>query len=566
MSLKDFQVLNRLGEGSFSSVWKVKRLSDGKEYAMKKVKMNALSEKEKQNALNEVRILASISSPYIIGYKEAFFDDSSMTLCIIMEFAAGGDILGKITQHQKNRTAFKEKEIWAAFLQMLKGLKVLHDNKILHRDLKCANVFLTSDGTAKLGDLNVSKIAKNDLAHTQTGTPYYASPEVWQDKPYDSKSDIWSLGCVVYEMAALKPPFRANDLQGLFKKVQKGIFDKIPSIYSKDLNDVIALCLQTNPKVRPSSDQLLVNPIVVKNSGSMDFEVEDESQMDLLGTIKMPRNPKALANQLPKANYQSVDLNDILPNRGRQRGSSANARSSNPLSRESGSVDNLREMNSKAQEKLYTEENSEKARVIRANPGLGLPPRKELDPQKRQISHRVLEGGNVPTPRNDQNSYGDDSNRGRISRDNSRNLPPLSQNNPIYNNRQDELISKYQKIDPRLQQGPNRYESPNSYRRLSGEYVPDKKADYLLQKYNPDQYLQKPPTPSSKPTVTKDQELFMKYNNLYKQSNDLNKAPEYITPYARQNSPGRNQGIYIQNIRNNSPSQRSVDVRPIWWG
>ena len=178
MSLKDFQVLNRLGEGSFSSVWKVKRLSDGKEYAMKKVKMNALSEKEKQNALNEVRILASISSPYIIGYKEAFFDDSSMTLCIIMEFAAGGDILGKITQHQKNRTAFKEKEIWAAFLQMLKGLKVLHDNKILHRDLKCANVFLTSDGTAKLGDLNVSKIAKYDLAHTQTGTPYYASPEV----------------------------------------------------------------------------------------------------------------------------------------------------------------------------------------------------------------------------------------------------------------------------------------------------------------------------------------------------------------------------------------------------
>ena len=295
MSIKDFQILNRLGEGSFSSVWKVKRISDGKEYAMKKVKMNSLSDKEKQNALNEVRILASISSPYIIGYKEAFIDDTSMTLCIIMECAAGGDVLNKIQQHIKNRTFFSEAEIWATFIQMTKGLKVLHDSKIMHRDLKCANVFLTADKVAKLGDLNVSKITKNDLAHTQTGTPYYASPEVWQDKPYDSKSDIWSLGCVVYEMAALKPPFRANDLQGLFKKVQKGIFDRIPSQYSKDLSDVIALCLQTSPTIRPSSDQLLNNPLVVKNSKTMNLYSDEGSQMDLLGTIKMPRNIKALS-------------------------------------------------------------------------------------------------------------------------------------------------------------------------------------------------------------------------------------------------------------------------------
>ena len=90
---------------------------------------------------------------------------------------------------------------------MTSGLKVLHDRSILHRDLKCANVFLNSEGQIKLGDLNVSKIAKYDgLLFTQTGTPYYASPEVWRDQPYDLKSDIWSLGCVLYEMTALKPP------------------------------------------------------------------------------------------------------------------------------------------------------------------------------------------------------------------------------------------------------------------------------------------------------------------------------------------------------------------------
>ena len=95
------------------------------------------------------------------------------------------------------------------FIQIIRGLQALHDLKIVHRDIKCANLFSTKDGVIKLGDLNVSKVAKRGMLQTQTGTPYYASPEVWKDKPYDSKSDIWSVGCVLYEMCALNPPFRA---------------------------------------------------------------------------------------------------------------------------------------------------------------------------------------------------------------------------------------------------------------------------------------------------------------------------------------------------------------------
>jgi len=183
---------------------------------MKKVKMGKLSEREKQNALNEVRILASIHHPNIIGYKEAFFEEATSSLCIVMEYADGGDLLGKISEHKKKGTMFLEKEVWQYFVQITKGLKALHDLKICHRDIKCANVFLTKDGMIKLGDLNVSKVAKKGMLHTQTGTPYYASPEVWKDKPYDSKSDIWSLGCVLYEMAALLPPFRAAHMTGLY--------------------------------------------------------------------------------------------------------------------------------------------------------------------------------------------------------------------------------------------------------------------------------------------------------------------------------------------------------------
>jgi NIMA (never in mitosis gene a)-related kinase len=99
----------------------------------------------------------------------------------------------------------------------------------MHRDIKSANVFMNKDWTCKLGDMNVSKSAdKNGMNFTQTGTPYYASPEVWRDEPYSNKADIWSLGCVLYEMITLKPPFQAEDMQGLYRKVIKGQVKRLP--------------------------------------------------------------------------------------------------------------------------------------------------------------------------------------------------------------------------------------------------------------------------------------------------------------------------------------------------
>ncbi len=142
----------------------------------------------------------------------------------------------------------KEEEIWSIFYQMVAGLHALHKKKIVHRDIKCANVFLKKEGIVKLGDLNVSKVSKAGVMNTQTGTPYYASPEVWQDKPYDKSSDIWSLGAVLYEMVALNPPFQARDMKGLFNKVIKGQYPKIPATYSSDLSSMIATLLKVSPK------------------------------------------------------------------------------------------------------------------------------------------------------------------------------------------------------------------------------------------------------------------------------------------------------------------------------
>lgn len=169
-----------------------------------------------------------------------------------MEYADDGDLFQKIMHHQKNTTWFKEDFIWKIFIMVVKGLKALHDFDIMHRDLKSANVFLNKDGSGKLGDMNVSKVAEKGLSYTQTGTPYYASPEVWRDEAYDIKSDIWSLGCVLYEMITLKPPFRAENMQGLYKKVLKGSYPKISNQFSADIQTIVKSLLQVSSKKRPT--------------------------------------------------------------------------------------------------------------------------------------------------------------------------------------------------------------------------------------------------------------------------------------------------------------------------
>jgi serine/threonine protein kinase len=150
----------------------------------------------------------------------------------------------------------------------------------------------------------VSKVAKKGFLYTQTGTPYYASPEVWKDQPYDIKSDIWSLGCVLYEMATLRPPFRAEDMHGLFKRILKGVYARSPGSYSTSLSDVIDTMLQVKASNRPTCDELFdkVNSIDLSISTPNSSEKENHHpsstcatttttlSLSLLSTIRLPKN------------------------------------------------------------------------------------------------------------------------------------------------------------------------------------------------------------------------------------------------------------------------------------
>jgi NIMA (never in mitosis gene a)-related kinase len=250
----------KLGEGAFSVVYKVRRKEDGQDYAMKKMKIMGFSDRELNNCLNEVRILASIDDSHIVSYKDSFFDELTQSFCIVSEYMDGGDLHHLISKHKSANKLIEEKFVWRVAYHVLRGLSTLHKQNILHRDIKSANIFMTKDHKCiKLGDMNVSIVSANGMAKTQTGTPYYASPEVWKECPYSAKCDIWSLGCVLHEITTFKPPFIANDMKNLKKMILSGVYRRIPSYYSNELESFIRMCLRVDHCSRPAAEELLKN-------------------------------------------------------------------------------------------------------------------------------------------------------------------------------------------------------------------------------------------------------------------------------------------------------------------
>ena len=303
MSLSNFELGKQLGKGSFGSVCIVTRKQDRKIYAMKRVNLSNSPKNEIEAALNEIRLLYSLNHPNIIGYKEAIYDAPSLTLNIVMEFADGGDLLKKIEYNKKNHLRFDENIIWEWIIQLLNGVLYLHTNHIMHRDLKSANIFLMKNGVLKIGDLNVSKLSKNSYARTKTGTPFYLAPEVWEDRPYDYKCDIWSLGCIIYELCALTPPFRGTNFKDLYNNIKNGYYIPISSDYSNDLKQIISKMLITNPNKRLSANDL-INCEIIQNRIKNNPKKDNIKKISLIGTIKMPRNLKDIGRVLPHERYQ----------------------------------------------------------------------------------------------------------------------------------------------------------------------------------------------------------------------------------------------------------------------
>ena len=313
-SYNDFEFIRTLGKGAFSVVYLVRRKEDQKEYALKSITMEKLKECEQQNSVNEIRILASVSHPNIIGYKEAFWDNKKKTLNIVMEYCDDGDLETKIKVMKRNKQKFEESLIWEYAIQIVEGLKALHDKKILHRDLKSANIFLVKGkNQCKIGDLNVSKVMKdNFLINSQIGTPTYSSPEVWNAKPYSYKSDLWSVGCIIYEMCSLRQPFKGNNMEELCNNICSGKLEKISSRYSDALWNMIKMLLEVDVEKRVDCNTFLNSKLIqeiIEHFRSMNsdyYNSTNEDEASMLDTIEY-KNLRELEFKIPaKKRYEAI--------------------------------------------------------------------------------------------------------------------------------------------------------------------------------------------------------------------------------------------------------------------
>ena len=260
-----YDAIRILGEGSFGKVYLMRDKIRRALVCVKIIKIRNIPKKEREATRMEVDLLRRLNHPNIVRYMDSFLSRNGESLCICMEYCDGGDLASQIKAAK--RSLFSESKILHYFVQMALGLHYMHQNRVLHRDLKTQNVFLLGNGRLVLGDLGISKVLDGtmDFAQTCIGTPYYMSPEIFKNKPYSYKSDVWALGCVLYEMTTLNHAFDANSIGNLAQKIIKGRYPPISSKYTRHLTELISQMLHVNPNNRPDLDQILRKPFIKKH-------------------------------------------------------------------------------------------------------------------------------------------------------------------------------------------------------------------------------------------------------------------------------------------------------------
>ena len=268
-----YDLIEIIGQGMYGKVYKALNKLEKKYYAIKTLNIQNVSQKERLNIETEIKLLQELKHPNIVLYKESFLDENQ-NLNIVTTFCEGGDLYQRIFQTQKNY--FPEKTIINALVQLLLGLSYIHDKKIVHRDIKTKNIFIQNEHTLRIGDFGIAKIFnsnnqnnnKNYSINKMVGTPLYMAPECFkQNKKYSYKSDIWSLGCCIYEMCNLKHAFEGQFFPAVSVKISEGKRLPVNKIYSKELRNIIDYMLDLNMRNRPTIAFLLEKTFVRKYVG-----------------------------------------------------------------------------------------------------------------------------------------------------------------------------------------------------------------------------------------------------------------------------------------------------------
>ncbi|KAF6100362.1 NIMA related kinase 11 [Phyllostomus discolor] len=254
----------KLGSGSFGTVYLVsdKKAKQGEELkVLKEISVGELNPNETVQASLEAQLLSKLNHPAIVKFHASFVEQDNF--CIITEYCEGRDLDCKIQEYKEAGKTFSEDQIIEWFIQLLLGVDYMHERKILHRDLKSKNIFLKNN-LLKIGDFGVSRLLMGscDLATTLTGTPHYMSPEALKHQGYGTKSDIWSLACILYEMCCMNHAFPGSSFLSIVLKIVEGNTPSLPKRYPRELNAIMERMLNKNPSLRPSAIEILKIPYI----------------------------------------------------------------------------------------------------------------------------------------------------------------------------------------------------------------------------------------------------------------------------------------------------------------
>lgn len=268
-----------IGKGAFGEAFIVERAADKREFVAKLMDLRSMSPKDKRYAQTEILCLAHSDHFAIVHYIEHCVVDED-TVVIVMEFADHGDLYNNI---RKGSLALSEREAGVYFVQLLLALDHIHRRRMIHRDIKSANVFMTSKGLLKLGDFGFSQkydqTVSNPIATTFLGTPYYLAPEMWDGKRYGKKADMWAVGIVLFELLTTKRPFVASNMTDLRTKVLAGGFT-IPDTLSRDMQDLVRRILTLDPAKRLSAQDALRTPLMQHYLVLLDRHVEESASIE----------------------------------------------------------------------------------------------------------------------------------------------------------------------------------------------------------------------------------------------------------------------------------------------
>jgi len=297
--MDQYEKIQILGRGAFGVATLVQQKKAGRrspKYVVKEVSLASLPQVSQREALTEVGVLRQLTHPHIVAYIDTFFTESN--LVIVMEFADGGDLASEVKRRKEDEDPFSTHRALTIFAQCLLALQYIHQKRILHRDIKCQNIFLTASGTVKVGDFGIARIMEFTaaMAGTLIGTPDYLSPEAVENQPYGSKADVWAIGVVLYELFTLAKPFASSNMAALVIKIITGTPPPIPEAYGEEAQNLIDKVLNKTPDKRPTVDELLMLPVVhtyvpaeqeLTQTGSKQFEKIQKLGQGAFGTATL---------------------------------------------------------------------------------------------------------------------------------------------------------------------------------------------------------------------------------------------------------------------------------------